>query len=192
MTVLAAAVINGTMALAGDRAASEDGTILVLSKPKVARRGEYLVGYYGSLEGERLLELFKFPDPPKDPELLDHFMYTTLLRDLEKFYDEQRFDLDDTDNGLGLIILVGGKIYDHAICDGTMVRYERDYIAVGSGGSFALGALSHPWKNAKTAVEHAVGVACDFSTTCTRPIDVVTKSVRKKRATKPKLDRTVD
>jgi hypothetical protein len=38
--------------MAGDRGASDDGTILALEAPKVWKIGPYLIGYAGSMDGE--------------------------------------------------------------------------------------------------------------------------------------------
>lgn len=176
MTVIAGMVLGNTMAMAGDRAATVNGSVFRLSRPKVASKGSYLVGYYGSMEGQRLLDLLTLPEPPHKTTDLDTFMYSTVLKDLYRFYDEQRFDADDQENGLGLLIMVRGSIYSHDITDGSMIRYDQPYLAVGSGSSFALGALSVPRKSAKDAVRSAVGAACVFNAYCREPIDVLTKT----------------
>lgn len=196
MTVIAAAVIGNTMAIAGDRGASKDGTIVGLAKPKIAKRGQYLIGYYGSMEGDRLLELFNVPPIPDAVTDLDNFMFTVFNKELYKFYEEQHFNTDDEDSGLGLIVMARGMIYDHDITDGSMHRYDKNYYAVGSGEAFALGALSAvEWKSAEAAATAGVRAAVEFSTTCRGPIDVVTRSIgerKKKSATKPTTHRPLD
>jgi hypothetical protein len=46
--------INNKIYMAGERGASDDGTILALSSPKVWKLGPYLIGYAGSMDGERI------------------------------------------------------------------------------------------------------------------------------------------
>lgn len=178
MTCIAAAVYGNTMAMAGDRGATFGSTIRRLSSPKVAQKGAYLVGYYGSMEGERLLRLFDFPAPPDDVSTLDIFMHSTVLKGLQKFYSKQEFDTKDQENGLGLLIAVRGFIYEHDICDGSMTRYTDTFAAVGSGSQLALGSLdSSDTTNPEEAVGLAVSVACKFNIYCLGPADVITLQV---------------
>ena len=166
--------MGNTMAIAGDRGVTVSQTIRVLSKPKVAKAGKYLVGYYGSMEGQRFLELFKFPEPPSEPDETDVFMDSVVLKDLQRFYEEHRFDVEDQDNGLGLLIMVNGRIYEHDICDGSMTRYEGNFSAVGSGGTIALGALTAKWRSSEEAVRHAVTAAVEYNVYCRPPVDIIT------------------
>ncbi len=46
--------------MAGDRGASDDGTILSLTSPKVWKLGPYLIGYAGAMDGERIRYNFNF------------------------------------------------------------------------------------------------------------------------------------
>lgn len=182
MTVIAGMVLGNTMAIAGDRGATEGSTISQLATPKVASKGKYLVGYYGSMEGDRLLRLFSFPEPPKEQDATDEFMFTDVLKELHRFYENQHINIEAPDeNSLGLLIMVNGLVYSHDIGDGSMNRFVTPYQAVGTGNSYALGVLSVPgWKSAETAVRTAASVACDWNIYCKEPIDVLTKRWRAK------------
>ena len=68
--------------MAGDRGASDDGTILALDAPKVWKIGPYLIGYAGSMDGERIRYNFK-PSAPilKD---IDKHMQTKFIKELKE------------------------------------------------------------------------------------------------------------
>ena len=179
MTVLAGMVIGDIMAIAADRGVTNpDKTIAILAKPKIIQSGDFLVGYYGSMEGQRLFELFDFPSPPVEQGDTDYFMHSTMLKSLQKFYEKQKFDTDDQENGLGLMIMINGLIYEHDICDGSMTRYARNYSALGSGGTIALGVLSMGWDDPTKAVEKAVGTAAAHNIYCRGPVDVISHKWR--------------
>ena len=93
--------------MAGDRGASDDGTILALTAPKVWKIGPYLIGYAGSMDGERIRHNFK-PSAPNIKDT-DKFMQTRFIKELKEFYNE--FWVDTSKDGdLGLIIAVRGEI----------------------------------------------------------------------------------
>ena len=54
MTCIAVVRHENKIYMAGDRGASDDGTILSLTAPKVWKLGPYLIGYAGSMHGERM------------------------------------------------------------------------------------------------------------------------------------------
>jgi hypothetical protein len=60
--------------MAGDRGASDDGTILALDAPKVWKIGPYLIGYAGSMDGERIRYNFK----PTAPNIKGRNLYVLL------------------------------------------------------------------------------------------------------------------
>ena len=53
MTVIAVLKHEDKVYMAGDRGASDDGTILALEAPKVWKTGPYLIGYAGSMDSQR-------------------------------------------------------------------------------------------------------------------------------------------
>ena len=52
MTCIAVVRHEDKVYMAGDRGASDDGTILALEAPKVWKIGPYLIGYAGAMDGE--------------------------------------------------------------------------------------------------------------------------------------------
>jgi ATP-dependent protease HslVU (ClpYQ) peptidase subunit len=172
MTCIAVVRQDDKVYMAGDRGASDDGTILALDAPKVWKIGPYLIGYAGSMDGERIRYNFK-PTPPNIKDT-DKFMQTKFIKQLKKFYTDWWVDTGK-DSDFGLIIAVKGQIYEHSSSDMSLSKYEVDYLAMGSGAEYAYGALhaTEKIKDPRRRLQAAVGAAIKFSPTCMGPIDIV-------------------
>jgi ATP-dependent protease HslVU (ClpYQ) peptidase subunit len=172
MTCIAVVRHEDKVYMAGDRGASDDGTILALDAPKVWKIGPYLIGYAGAMDGERIRYNFK-PSIPVGKDI-DKFMQTKFVKELREFYNE--FWVDTSKEGdLGLIIAVRGQIYEHSSADMSLSKYNLDYLAMGSGAEYAYGYLfaTDKQKNPRNRVMGAVHAAIKFSPSCMGPVDVV-------------------
>ena len=164
--------INNKIYMAGERGASDDGTILALSSPKVWKLGPYLIGYAGSMDGERIR--YNFNPYVPDIKDTDKFMQTKFIKQLRAFYND--FWVDTSKEGdLGLIIAVRGNIYEHSSADMSLSKYTLPYLAMGSGAEYAYGYLNatEKSKDPRKRVVGAVNAAIKFSPSCMGPIDVV-------------------
>lgn len=164
--------LNNKIYMAGDRGASDDGTILALSSPKVWKLGPYLIGYAGSMDGERIR--YNFNPYVPDIKDTDKFMQTKFIKQLRAFYND--FWVDTSKDGdLGLIIAVRGQIYEHSSGDMSLSKYTLPYLAMGSGAEYAYGYLNatEKTKDARKRVVGAVNSAIKFSPSCMGPVDVV-------------------
>lgn len=165
---------DGNIVMGADRQASTDETKVKLANPKVFKHSGYLIGYAGSMAGEKLFYNFE-PGWAKDIRInTDEYMQTHFLRDLRAFYDEWWIDTS-SDSDLSLLIAVDGKIYEHNACDMSMTLVDSNYTAIGSGSSFAYGALfgTENVVSAQTRVEIAVQAANKFSPFCGFGLDIV-------------------
>ena len=172
MTCIAVVRHEDKVYMAGDRGASDDGTILSLDAPKVWKIGPYLIGYAGSMDGERIRYNFK-PSVPNIKDI-DKFMQTRFIKELREFYNE--FWVDTSKDGdLGLIVCVRGQIYEHSSADMSLSKYTLPYLAMGSGAEYAYGVLyaTDKQKNARNRVVQAVNAAIKFNPSCMGPVDVV-------------------
>jgi ATP-dependent protease HslVU (ClpYQ) peptidase subunit len=164
--------INNKIFMAGDRGASDDGTILALDAPKVWKIGPYLIGYAGSMDGERIRYNFH-PSAPNIKDT-DKFMQTKFIKELREFYND--FWVDTSKDGdLGLIICIRGQIYEHSSADMSLSKYTLPYLAMGSGAEYAYGVLyaTDKQKNARNRVAQAVNAAIKFNPSCMGPVDIV-------------------
>ncbi len=164
--------INNKIYMAGDRGASDDGTILALTAPKVWKLGPYLIGYAGSMDGERLR--YNFNPYVPDIKDTDKFMQTKFIKQLRQFYSDWWVDTSK-DADFGLIIAVRGEIYEHSAADMSLSKYSLPYLAMGSGAEYAYGYLNatEKTKDARKRVVGAVNSAIKFSPSCMGPVDVV-------------------
>ncbi len=172
MTCIAVTRKDNKLYMAGERGASDDDTILTLSSPKVWKLGPYLIGYAGTLDGERVR--YNFNPYVPDIKDTDKFMQTKFIKQLRTFYNEWWVDTSK-DADLGMIICVRGEIYEHNATDMSLSKYTGDYLAMGSGAQLALGHLHATEKLAdqKKRVMGAVNAAIKFSPTCVGPVDFV-------------------
>lgn len=172
MTCIAVVRHENKIFMAGDRGASDDDTILILSTPKVWKLGPYLIGYAGTLDGERVR--YNFNPYVPDIKDIDKFMQTKFIKQLRQFYNDWWVDTSK-DADLGLIICVKGNIYEHNAVDMSLSKYTGDYLAMGSGAAYAYGYLNatEKIKDGKKRVMGAVSAAIKFSPSCVGPVDVV-------------------
>jgi 20S proteasome alpha/beta subunit len=173
LTCIAVLKSEDNIWMAGDRGASDDDSIMPLTAPKVFKIGPYLLGYAGTMDGERVRHNFK-PPLPKPGVNIDKFMYTDFIIALRNFYETWWVDISK-DSDFGMIICVKGKIYEHNAVDMSLTTYESDYLAMGSGSPWAMGSLytTRNQKNGKRRVQLAVEAAIEYSTSCKGPIDII-------------------
>lgn len=174
MTCIVALKHDNLIYMAGDRAASNESIIGTLATPKIFKKGEYLIGYAGSMAGKRLAYHFDPPQPGPYVEI-DEFMHTTFLNYLHNLYEEVWIN-DGEPLDLDLVIGIRDKIYDHNATNMALNEYSREYLASGSGMEYAYGYL-YSGANANDPyqrVSGAVKAAIEFSPTCGGEIDIIT------------------
>lgn len=171
MTCIAGIVSDNKVFLAGERGASDDNYIVKIDKPKIWKSNGYIFGYAGTFEGQHLQNNFIPPTPEGN---LDKFMHGKFLKSLKAFYEEWGIP-SDKDTSLSLLIGIRGKLYEHESEGLTLISYERDYVAIGSGSPYAMGSLysTQTHKDPKRRLMLALNCATDFSPSCIGPIDIL-------------------
>ncbi len=172
MTCIVALKHEDKIYMAGDRGASDDGVILSLDSSKIWKTGPYLIGYAGSMDGERMKHNFK-PTAPNIKDT-DKFMQTKFVKELREFYND--FWVDTSKDGeFSLIIGIRGEIYEHSSGDMSLSKYSLPYVAIGSGSEYAYGVLyaTDKQKNARNRVNQAVSAAIKFNPSCMGPVDIL-------------------
>ena len=176
MTVIAAVVNEAGSYIAGDRGASDDNIILPLAHPKVWQLGQYLFGYYGSMDGEKVMYNFEPPVPTAHQKKnIDKFMGNEFTKALKEFYDEHFVFVSEKECDFGMIIIAEGKMYEHDAGTMSMTRFDVQYLSVGSGSEYALGSLhtSEAWADGRRRVRTGVEAAIKYSPSCMGPVDVI-------------------
>lgn len=168
MTCIAAISKDNKVYFAGERSASEGNYIISIDTPKIWKNGPYIFGYAGTFDAQIIQYNFNPPTPEGN---LDKFMHSKFLKSLKSFYSE--WDIGGKESEISLIIGIKGKLYEHEAEGLTMISYDRNYIAIGSGADYALGSLhaTQNHKDPKRRLSFALDAACKFSTSCIEPVD---------------------
>ena len=125
MTIVAALMTPEGAWMGSDSLSSDDATCATVSSPKVGKFGDKLVGFAGSWEGLRVLDVAR-----RNPGISAE----------ELVFRSGPFK----DDGLVLLIIEGRHLY-FVQSEKTLVRRTRSrgyaYDAIGGGGPLALGSL---------------------------------------------------
>lgn len=137
--------------------------------PKFFEVGKYSIGVAGDYRAVNILSFsFSPPDPQEivGPEL-DRFMVSKFVPALKKCFDANSYGKDDEQGSL-IMVVVNSTAYEIG-SNYDCLRDSKGLYALGSGGSFALGALYglaevEPKRTLKSAKE-AMKVALDTAVT---------------------------
>lgn len=155
--------------MGGDRGSSDGTSILPLTRPKVKRCGDYLIGYAGS---QGIGELAHFIDLPPINKNIEKTLRTTFISTLKAAIEEYGNASYLEDNSTDWLLGVNGRLFEISSEDWHIAEFE--YSAIGSGGNVALGSLhtSRNWKDNEKRIRYALQAAVDISPTCLDPIDI--------------------
>ena len=179
MTCIVAIAQNGTVYMGSDHAASDDKTGWIMSRrePKCFKVGQYGIAFTDSFRMGQILQYSWTPPkytPTKTNSGLDKFMRT-------KFIDSVKVAFKD--NGYGSIGSSSeedtGGIFIVGVC-GRLFTIDEDfhvgenvvnYMAEGSGGQVALGALyaTKNQKNPRLRLKAALEAATEFNMSVAPP-----------------------
>jgi ATP-dependent protease HslVU (ClpYQ) peptidase subunit len=182
MTCIVAIAQNGTVYMGSDHAASDDksGWIMSRKEPKVFKVGQYGVAFTDSFRMGQILQYNWTPPkytPTKTNSGLDKFMRTKFIDSVKVAFKDHGFgDIGGNDEDTGGIFIVGleGRIF---VVDEDFHVGENvvNYMAEGSGGMFALGALhaTKNQKNPKMRLKLALEAASEFSMSVAPPFTYI-------------------
>ncbi len=179
MTCIVAIAQNGIVYMGSDHAASDDksGWILSRKEPKCFKVGQYAVAFTDSFRMGQILQYSWNPPkytPTKTNSGLDKFMRTKFVDSVKQAFKEGGYgsigSSSDEDTGGIFIVGVCGRIFtiDEDFHVGENVV---NYMAEGSGGQIALGAL-HATKNQKNPrlrIKAALEAATEFNMSVAAP-----------------------
>jgi 20S proteasome alpha/beta subunit len=136
--ILAAKGSDGAVYIASDRRGSNSHHEYTdYKKDKLIRMHNYVVGYTYSYRTAQLIEFNKGEFAPIHTEA-DVFTFAQTLKRLMQADGQQERSTagNDIQNTVGLIIATSQRIYE---MESNYAFFEHDWIAVGSGKTFALG-----------------------------------------------------
>ena len=165
-----------------------DQKFIASGMDKVVEKGEYVLAFAGdAIAGDIALHSWNAPKIPRGVNL-DKFMMTDLLPSLKQAYADYGYDPspksadNDPKDGAGFdaLICLRGKIYQ-IDNDFTWVRDDRGIYGVGSGSSYALGALARATlspTNTRTAANEArksIEISISFDINSGGKVKVITQ-----------------
>lgn len=179
MTCIVAIAQNGIVYMGSDHAASDDKTGWILSRkePKCFKVGQYAVAFTDSFRMGQILQYSWTPPkytPTKTNSGLDKFMRTKFIESVKQAFKDGGYGSigSSSDEDTGGIFIVGleGRIFtiDEDFHVGENVV---NYMAEGSGGQIALGALhaTKNQKNPKLRIKAALEAATEFNMAVSAP-----------------------
>ena len=145
--------------------------------------GDYIVGVAGDFRVVNVLaHSFSPPDPPRamGPKL-DKFMITRFVPSVKRALDNNFYNREGKEDGALLVVVVNGVIYEIGP-NFDCIRDTNGLYAIGSGGHFALGALSvldsqgrRTVKRAQEMVSAAMFASVSLDSGTSEPITLITK-----------------
>jgi ATP-dependent protease HslVU (ClpYQ) peptidase subunit len=171
MTCIVGISDNGNVYIGGERGSSDGSSILPLTRPKVKRCGDYLIGYAGSQGIGELAHFINMPPVTKD---IHKTLRTTFISTLKSAIEEYGNASHLEDNSTDWLVGVNGRLFEISSEDWHIAEFS--YSAIGSGGPIALGSLhtSRNWKDQEKRIRHALQAAVDINPSCIAPIDIYT------------------
>ena len=183
MTCIVAIAQNGTVYMGSDHAASDDktGWILARKEPKCFKVGQYGIAFTDSFRMGQILQYSWTPPkytPTKTNSGLDKFMRTKFIDSVKTAFKEGGYgsigSSSDEDTGGIFIVGVEGRIFtiDEDFHVGENVV---NYMAEGSGGQIALGALyaTKNQKNPKLRLKAALEAAAAYNMSVCAPFTYI-------------------
>ena len=179
MTCIVAIAQNGVVYMGADHAASDDKTGWILSRkdPKVFKVGQYGIAFTDSFRMGQILQ-YNWTPPKytatKTNVGLDKFMRTKFIDSVKEAFKEHGYGnfgpSEDGDTGGIFIVGVCGRLFtvDEDFHVGENVV---NYMAEGSGGTIALGALhaTKKQKNPRIRLKAALEAATEFNMSVSAP-----------------------
>jgi len=182
MTCIVAIAQNDVVYMAADHAASDEksGWILSRKDPKVFKVGQYGIAFTDSFRMGQILQYSWTPPrytPTKTNSGLDKFMKTKFIDSVKESFRGGGYGSQvsgQEDEGGVFIVGVCGRIFtiDEDFHVGENIV---NYMAEGSGGMFALGALhaTKNQKNPKMRLKLALEAAAEFSMSVSPPFTYI-------------------
>lgn len=133
---------------------------------KIAKNGEYTFAVAGALRAMQIIEFAKLPPIPHTQingrtdlqnSTLDRFFSLEIIPAIVSAFKE--CVRESSLRHSSILVALKNRVYEVAGGDGAWLRYKTGHYGIGSGSSYALGALA-----AGANPEDAVSIASDYDT----------------------------
>jgi hypothetical protein len=167
VTCIVGLVNDNTIYMGGDRAASDDSSIVSMKNPKVCIRDEWIYGYAGTIGIGQLINYIDLPSPEGD---IEKIIRLDICESLKTMIDIYARDIENEDTGF--LIGAKGRLFEFNVGDWGVLEVTES--SIGSGSQIALGSL-HTSIDADPIdrVGIALGAAITYSPSCQGPIDII-------------------
>ena len=136
---------------------------------KISKRGEYIVAGAGEVAACDIAQHLWTPPVPtaQDKKDLYHFMIAKVMPSLKSAFKEHEYKWNEIDEDgevkFTFLIAVGGEVFEIGD-DLSVVIDARGYYGIGSGSSYALGALA-----SGRTIKESLQIASDYDAYTSAP-----------------------
>ena len=124
---------------------------------KISERGKFLTAVAGDVAARDIIQHIWTPpnQTSTDRKNLYHYVITKVIPSLKQCFKDNDYKVNNNDDDVGfmLLIAVHGEVFEIAD-DFSVVINDQGLYAIGSGSSFAIGALY-----AKATIDEALRIA---------------------------------
>lgn len=188
MTTVAAVQGPSWAVIGADSQVSEDSKKYRLPQgfSKLIHNDVYLIGVAGDHRAVNVLTYnFAPPSPGRFQGAdLDEFMVSKFVPSLKRCFDNNFYG-KDSEHGSSLIVLVRGVAFEVG-SDYDCIRDENGLYSIGSGSSYAIGALHATDTNkvrtlgaAKDMIRSALLASCSYDSGTSEPVTIVVQQQSK-------------
>jgi 20S proteasome alpha/beta subunit len=164
VTCIVGIVEDNIIYMGGDRAASDDVSIISMKSPKVYIRDEWIYGYAGNIGEGQWMNYINLPSPEGDVEKIVKTKIAPLL--------QKSIESDKESSETSFLIGAKGRLFEFSVEDWGVIEITES--SIGSGSQFALGSLYTSMDNDPIdRIGLALGSAITYSPTCQGPIDIL-------------------
>ena len=170
MTCIVGIAKDDTVYIGGERGASDDSSILSMSRPKIMQINNYLIGYAGSQGIGQLAHMIDLPPIGKN---IEKTLRTLFVKSLKSAVEEYGNASVSDDNATDWLVGIHGRLFEISSIDWQVCEFAET--AIGSGGPIALGSLhtSRNWHDQEKRIKYALQAAVDISPSCSGPLDIL-------------------
>ena len=184
MTCIVALKTEDEIVIGGDHAVNDGDRIHTMPQPKVFKRGQFLIGYCGSLRVGQVVQYgLKIPPGFKKKDLHKYMVvdFCNALRACLNHAGAARKDKEEEEHENRFLVVIQNRIFE--IDEGYSVCEIIDGVyAIGSGVEFALGSLytsRNDWFSPKERVRMALESAAYYCQSVSDPFTIIRVKMKK-------------